>query len=408
MRVCVLDRTPYCIEVKGGPMKPVIDLSKEYGIVLEGGGAKGAYQIGVWKAFREYGLKIKGISGVSVGALNGALMCMGDLEKAERIWENITYSRVMDVDDEIMATLMQRDLKNLSLREASLRALEIIKNRGFDVTPLQELMVSEIEEEKIRNSAIEFYLGVVDAGRLRGEEFKVSELPEGTIKDYLLASAYFPAFRVEKILGKTYLDGGMMNNVPVDMLINHGYKDIIVIRIFGIGREKRIHIPEDVNILEIAPRADLGNMLEFDSKKSRRNMKIGYYDGLRFLCGLAGEYYYIDSDRDECWYLNQLLSVCSENPEQVLSEYHLEDSEPELFIRIVVEQILPQMAARFRLGREFTYKQLYLLWLERMARLLRISRFCVYTEEELLCEVRKKILKNGSLETSQGMKVMVY
>ena len=67
-------------------MLPVIDMTKEYGIVLEGGGAKGAYQIGAWKALVEAGVKIKGIAGTSVGALNGALMCMGDLENAEQVW----------------------------------------------------------------------------------------------------------------------------------------------------------------------------------------------------------------------------------------------------------------------------------------------------------------------------------
>ena len=79
-----------------------MDLSKEYGIVLEGGGAKGAYQIGAWIALKEAGVKIRGIAGTSVGALNGALICMGDEEKARRIWENMSYSRVMDVDDEKM------------------------------------------------------------------------------------------------------------------------------------------------------------------------------------------------------------------------------------------------------------------------------------------------------------------
>ena len=80
-------------------MELQIDASKEYGIVLEGGGARGAYQVGAWKALKEAGISIKGISGASVGALNGALMCMDDLEKAEYIWENITYSKVMDVED---------------------------------------------------------------------------------------------------------------------------------------------------------------------------------------------------------------------------------------------------------------------------------------------------------------------
>ena len=86
-------------------MKAVIDLTKEYGLVLEGGGAKGAYQIGAWKALKEAGVELKGIAGTSVGALNGALICMGDLEKAERLWENISYSKIMSVDDGVMGEI---------------------------------------------------------------------------------------------------------------------------------------------------------------------------------------------------------------------------------------------------------------------------------------------------------------
>lgn len=41
---------------------------------------------------QEAGIRIKGAAGTSVGALNGALICMDDFEKAERIWENISYS----------------------------------------------------------------------------------------------------------------------------------------------------------------------------------------------------------------------------------------------------------------------------------------------------------------------------
>ena len=83
-------------------MELKLDTNKEYGLVLEGGGAKGAYQIGAWKALKEAGIHIKGIAGTSVGALNGALIAMDDFEKAERIWETIRYSRVMDVDDELV------------------------------------------------------------------------------------------------------------------------------------------------------------------------------------------------------------------------------------------------------------------------------------------------------------------
>ena len=62
-------------------LTPVIDTSKEYGLVLEGGGAKGAYQIGAWKALKEAGVKINAVAGTSVGALNGALICAADVEQ---------------------------------------------------------------------------------------------------------------------------------------------------------------------------------------------------------------------------------------------------------------------------------------------------------------------------------------
>lgn len=68
-------------------VKPVLDLTKEYGLVLDGGGARGAYQIGAWKALREAGVKIEAVAGTSVGALNGALICMVTLKKQKRSGE---------------------------------------------------------------------------------------------------------------------------------------------------------------------------------------------------------------------------------------------------------------------------------------------------------------------------------
>ena len=63
-------------------MECTLDLSRTYAIALEGGGAKGGYEIGVWKALDEAGVKYNAVSGTSVGALNGALMAMRDLPRA--------------------------------------------------------------------------------------------------------------------------------------------------------------------------------------------------------------------------------------------------------------------------------------------------------------------------------------
>ena len=67
------------------------------GLVFSGGGAKGAYQIGVWKALKELGIdkQVKAISGTSVGALNAALFCQGNYEAAEELWLGLTKSKIL-------------------------------------------------------------------------------------------------------------------------------------------------------------------------------------------------------------------------------------------------------------------------------------------------------------------------
>ena len=278
-------------------------MDREYGIVLEGGGAKGAYQVGAWRALREAGVKIKGVAGTSVGALNGALICMDDIGKAQQIWEDISYSKVMDVDDGLMDELMKFSIKDilppasLNLGELIGGAKRILRDRGFDIAPLRSLIEDVVDENKIRNSDRDLYVVAYSLSDRRPIIADVKEAPEGGIADLLMASAYLIGFRQEKLGGKYYMDGGGINNVPVDVLLDRGYKDIIVLRIYGYGvdTEKHLEIPEDAAIYHVAPRQDLGGLLEFDRKRARRNMLLGYLDGKRMLYGLVGRLYYIDA-----------------------------------------------------------------------------------------------------------------
>ena len=276
-------------------MRFQLDLTKEYGIVLEGGGARGSYQIGAWKALREAGIKIRGIAGASVGALNGALICMDDLEKAEEIWENIRYSQVIDVDDDVIETVKKLDLKSLDLVKVAEDAKKILKDKGLDITPLKNLIESVVNEDKIRSSDRELYLTTYSVTDRELLVLNAKDIPDGEIGDMLLASAYFPAFRNDKLGGKRYLDGGGWNNVPINILLEHDYKDILVIRIYGLGydSERTTEIPEDVHVTHIAPRQDLGGILEFDRTRARKNMTLGYYDAKRVLYGLEGRWYYL-------------------------------------------------------------------------------------------------------------------
>ena len=136
-----------------------LDLSKRYAIALEGGGARGGYEVGAWKALEEAGVRYDAVSGSSVGALNGALMAMHDLENAERLWKNIRFSQVMNVDDERMERVMKGEVRGLSeLKTVLKRAGEIIRDGGFDVEPLRKLLEEVIDEKKVRTSDVNFYI----------------------------------------------------------------------------------------------------------------------------------------------------------------------------------------------------------------------------------------------------------
>lgn len=362
-----------------------MDVSKEYGIVLEGGGARGSYQIGAWKALREAGVKIRGIAGASVGSLNGALMCMDDLEKAEYIWENISYSRIMDVDDDVIESVRKLDLKAVNLRQAAEDAKRVLREKGFDITPLKELIEGVVDEQKIRSSERELYITTYSVTDRQLLTLDARDIPDGEIGDMLLASAYFPAFKNEKLKGKRYMDGGSLNNVPIDVLLDHGYQDIIVIRIYGLGfdSEKIVEIPDDVNVWRVAPRQDLGGILEFDRKLAKKNITLGYYDAKRLLYGLQGRWYYLDAPHSEAYYFDKMMTEI-----QMFRSYWpvLEKDEiPENLqgYRVYTEWLFPIMAEEMELKPGWTYKELYLGVLEHVARKHRISRFKIFTDDQL-------------------------
>ena len=62
-------------------------------LVLAGGGAKGSYQIGVWRALQELDWTPDIITGASVGTLNGCLFTMGKIQEAEDLWRSPGNSR---------------------------------------------------------------------------------------------------------------------------------------------------------------------------------------------------------------------------------------------------------------------------------------------------------------------------
>lgn len=362
-----------------------LDLSKSYGIVLEGGGAKGAYQIGAWKALKEANISISAVSGVSVGALNGAMIVMDKLEKAMQIWEHITYSDVINVEDTLVDAVFHGKMKYENLTTVVKDGWKVLMSGGFDITPLKELIKANIDEEQIRRSQIQFFLTTYSITNHKLLNININEIEEGQLCEMLLASAYLPVFKNEPLHGERFTDGGGWNLVPTDALIDAGYKDIIVIRIYGIGHQRKIEIPEDVTVYEIAPRYHLGGVLGFDAKQSKKNLKLGYYDMKRFLYGLEGIHYYFD---------------CQMTEEQCYEEIvrKIREQNGELSLRTINERIIPQIAEKVKNKKMSTYRELYIKLLELSGKELKITKYNIYTEQEFLTKIREVLEREDKTE----------
>ena len=354
-------------------MELKLDTSVPYALALEGGGAKGAYQIGAWKALREAGVRIEAVSGTSVGALNGALIAMDDLEAAERCWNEIRYSQVIDVDDDTMQKMFSGDLDANDRKVIFDTIRQTMENGGFDVTPLRELLAATVKEEVLRDSPVELFIVTYSVTDRRELELRAKDLAPGTIPDMLLASAYLPVFRNEPLGGKRYADGGVRDVLPLHVLFENGYRNVIALRLYGIGLERRVSVPRDARVYTVSPTIELGGTLEFDAQRSRLNMKAGYFDARRLLYGLLGKRYYLKNDRTE-EEAYRLLAA--------LVRRHLERTGKTASLRQIHEKLLPQLARRLSAGKE-DYLQLLVTVLEAAAAELQLDPWRIYGLGEL-------------------------
>ncbi len=355
-------------------MELKIDNSKTYAIALEGGGAKGGYEIGVWQALDEAGIKYNAVSGTSVGALNGGLMAMRDLPRAKDAWNNMKLGKVIELDEEQEENLSRAFNGDIGLDDVQRlipEALEIIKNRGLDVAPLRAWVREVVDAKAIKESDVELYIATVSITDRKALEVKVNDLPEDQICDMLLASAYHPTFKLEKLGGKFYTDGGFVDTLPLHALVTNGYKDIIAVRIPGIGHNRRFKMPDDVNVTYIATNADLGGVLNFDAEQSRRDMAIGYLDAKRVLYGLYGKHYYIERSMTDREALNMLLDS-------------LETGEN---LRQFCERDLPRVARH--LDAEGDYYELLIAVLEDAAAKQDIDNMRIYKDTELVAKLEE-------------------
>ncbi|MBR3794619.1 MAG: patatin-like phospholipase family protein [Clostridia bacterium] len=263
----------------------------ETALVLGGGGAKGAYEIGVIEALEHLGIRAASVYGASIGALNAALYAQGDLSLALDVWDNIRLSDVVSPESVALAEEAE------GLFDHPEKLLDFItrnaQKKGVDITPFSSMLRRCISEDLLRRSSVRFGLVATRFPSMSIVEKQLGDMAPGTLHDWLMAScACYPALPMQAIGDQRYIDGGYCDNVPVDMAIRAGAKRIIAV---DIGRS-RAHAQYDrrPNVTYIRAFHPLGGLMTFDPERSRRNRILGYNDTLRAFGHLRGTHYAFD------------------------------------------------------------------------------------------------------------------
>jgi NTE family protein len=187
-------------------------MPKKTALVLSGGGAKGAFQVGAEKYARE----VKGytwdvIAGVSVGALNGAMLAMQKYERLLEIWNTISDDKVYTGGFNLWSAL-----KILFRGDRSF----------YDNEPLKQQIVQEVEPDKF---AIDLRIGAVS---LQSGEYVIFKPNDPRVREAILASTVMPIIWTPVDVSPAYpcmVDGGVRNASPLGDVLDADPDEIVVI-----------------------------------------------------------------------------------------------------------------------------------------------------------------------------------
>lgn len=271
----------------------------EVGLVLGGGGAKGAYEIGAWKAVSELGFNknIKIYSGTSIGAINCAIIQLMDSNLASEVWlkynleerfisNGINYNDILEIIDNIkhgkkvdFDGILSRDGLIELLDELNVGNLESIEC-DFYVAVVNITKIPE--ERRFLKPAIDWY-----EGRKTGftQYINLKNTDKDFIVKALTASSALPIiYSPVTIKDQYFVDGGVNDNLPIHPIYQRGYRKAIVISCERVNYFNIVKRYPSLEMILIQPSRHLGNLLNgtlnFNKDKLSQSFELGYYDAM--------------------------------------------------------------------------------------------------------------------------------
>jgi len=257
---------------------------RDFGLVFGGGGGKGSYQIGVWKALRFLKMDswIKTISSDSIGTLNAVMFLNGDYGKAEEAWYNIRPIQFLDFTPEGVCS-----------RDGLIRILnELVDLKHVSESPIKTYTTLAKQSPSTETyQVISRIFGANIDTEVEGEYVPLNgRTPEELIQLLLAATSLPFVYDPVTINGVTYRDGGLYDNLPLRPLIEDGCKHLILVNLMSSYNYDIMCASRADTIIMITPSQDIGTLLtgtlDFDGRNSAYRLNLGFYDTLR-----AFEYY---------------------------------------------------------------------------------------------------------------------
>lgn len=247
-------------------------------LALCGGGSKGSYEMGVWKALKELDEKFDIVCGTSIGALNAAMICQEKYDDCLDLWKKTRNNTILKTPISIDESSLKKTFKNMTDLVPFLK--NYLKDKGADISPFKESLEYYIDPDKILASPMEIGVVCVTFPGFKPHFVNLKEVKKDLIRQYILASAScFPLFPVCKIGNTNYIDGGYYDNLPIDFCLDFGAHEVIAVDLnYNITHKEYLNKPF---VRYIHPSWNLGGFFNFTKEAVEKNMTLGYNDAMK-------------------------------------------------------------------------------------------------------------------------------
>jgi NTE family protein len=333
----------------------------QVGLVLVGGGAKGAYQAGALKYLaEETAIEPQIIAGTSIGALNGAVLAAHPpfergVRRLNELWERLGYEQILRPNTGTVLRTLSYAAQTLvpTFQKWSLdllMQLQLLPDSTaiFDPEPIERLLREAVDLADLRQG-VELWVTVFPALKIPGIDYDLvmnlvdlirartgtkaqwlcaqNFQDDETLYNLLLASAAIPlAFPQREVNGQFYVDGALGDNIPLGALAARGCTHAIVIHL-GNGETWNRHDFAQQTIIEIRPEqpintfdtpilGSVSSLLDFSAERITELKKRGYEDARRCLEPVIATFRSVQAQRQSH---NSLMS----STQQLLNDFPL-------------------------------------------------------------------------------------